>query len=45
MLRLIGILWCDGDSTEKAVELFECMQDSRAKDISAHDRDFEDNLF
>lgn len=44
-LRLIGILWCDGDKTEKVVELFECMQDHDNPSISAHDKDFEANIF
>ena len=44
-LRNIGILWCEGDSKEKASELFENMQDNDAPTIACNDKDFKPNLY
>ena len=44
-LRILGLLWCDGDSMEKAVELYDNMQDNNQPEIAASDKDFNPNLF
>ena len=39
-LKVLGILWCDGEAKEKAQELFSVIQDIEATKISANDREF-----
>ena len=39
-LRTLAVFWCEGSPTEKAIELFDNLQDSYAVSISANDKDF-----
>ena len=45
LIRVIGILWCNGKAIEKAEELYNCMQDNGVLEIACNDRDFKPNLF
>ena len=44
-LRVLGILWCNGEALEKATELYDTMQDNDQDKIAASDKDFKPNLF
>jgi hypothetical protein len=44
-LRVIGLLWCHGDPLDKAVELYDNMQDANQPKIAASDKDFKPNFF
>lgn len=43
-LRNLGLLWCEGDPSEKVPEFFENLQDPFSKQISANDKDFKPNF-
>ena len=44
-MRVIGLLWCEGDALDKAVELYDNMQDHNQPKIAANDKDFKPNFF
>jgi hypothetical protein len=39
-LRIVGLLWCDGDAEEKVPELYETLQEEGDEEISWTDKDF-----
>lgn len=43
-MRIIGLLWCNGDSKEKACELYESVQDYDLPKIAFDDKDIRPNL-
>jgi len=44
-LRILGLLWCEGDAKEKVHELYDNLQDNNQKTIAANDKDFRPNFF
>lgn len=44
-LRMLGVLWCNGEPLEKANELYDILQDNDQERIAASDKDFKPNLF
>jgi hypothetical protein len=44
-LMILGILWCEGDDQEKAVQFFELLQGRQDSRIAANDKDFKPNLY
>ena len=38
-LKLMGILWCDGEPNEKIIELYHVLQDNHQEKIAWNDKD------
>lgn len=39
-LKTIGLLWCDGDTEEKVLEVYDCLQDNGQTKIACNDKEF-----
>lgn len=44
-MRALGLLWCEGDATEKVIEFYDNCQDNNQPLISADDKDFKPNFY
>ena len=42
-IRILGILWCDGDANEKAIELYDVI--SNLEYLTWGDKDFKPTMF
>ena len=38
-IKLLGILWCDGNADEKVTELYHVLQDNQQEEIACNDKE------
>lgn len=43
-MKILGILWCDGEDIEKVSELYDCLQGPDDDKIAFDDKDFKPNF-
>ena len=44
-LKMLGILWCNGNPDEKTAELYNSIVDNKSDTIVVCDKDFKPNFF